>query len=180
MSVSDGTPSSAPITTDEAPAPSQKVGEYIFAALALGLGIFVLVGAFAIRVPAASSAVGPRAFPFLVSGILIVAAVMVLVDIWRGRLGPQEDGEDVDTDKRTDWLTLAKLTGFIVAHIVLIQFVGWPIAAGILFGGVAWTLGAKKWWVGLLVGFALASVIYLVFAVGLGLSLPIGPLFSSR
>ena len=168
---------SGALHTGQPAARTQKVGEYVFAALALGLGIFVLVGAFAIRVPGTSSAIGPRAFPFLVSGILIVAAVTVLVDIWRGRLGEQDEGEDVDADRRTDWITLAKLTAFIVAHIVLIPLVGWPLAAAVLFGGVAWTLGAKRWWVALLVGLALAAVVYLVFGLGLGLSLPLGPSF---
>lgn len=153
-----------------------KVGEYVFAGLSLALGVFVLVGAFAIRTPGASSAVGPRVFPFLVSGILIFAAVLVLVDIWRGRLGPREESEDVDPTAGTDWVTLAKLTGFVIAHIVLIGIVGWMLAAAILFGGVAWSLGAKRWWVALLVGLALAAVIQLVFGTGLGLSLPLGPL----
>lgn len=156
----------------------RRIGELIFAALALALGVFVLVGAFAIRVPGTASAVGPRVFPFLVSGILIVAAALVLVDVLRGRLGAQEEGEDIDPNARTDWSTLAKLTAFVVAHMVLIGLIGWPLAAAVLFGGVAWSLGAKRWWVALLVGVALGAVIQLVFGVLLGLSLPLGPLLS--
>lgn len=159
-------------------AAGRKLGEYIFAALTLVLGVFVLVGAWSIRLPGAGSTVGPRVFPYLVSGILIVSAVMVLVDIWRGRLGEQEEGEDVDVTARTDWPTLAKLVAFIVAHIVLIEFIGWPLAAALLFGGVAWSLGTKRWWVGVLIGLALGAAIQLVFGVWLGLSLPLGPLLS--
>jgi putative tricarboxylic transport membrane protein len=158
------------------PAAAQRIGEVVFAALALGLGLFVLIGAGAIRVPGAGSTVGPRVFPYLVSIILIASAAMVLVDLLRGRLGPQEESEDADPTAKTDWITLAKLAAFVVAHIALIPLLGWPIAAAILFGGVAWSLGAKKWWVALLVGFALSLTVQVVFGGLLGLSLPLGPL----
>jgi putative tricarboxylic transport membrane protein len=162
----------AQVTT---PARASRVGEFVFAGLALALGVFVLVGAFSIRVPGAGTQVGPRVFPFLVSAILLVSAAMVLVDVLRGRLGPQEDGEDIDSAAKTDWVTLAKLVGFVVIHLILIDLVGWVVAAAILFGGVAWSLGAKTWWVALLVGLALAAVVQVVFGGFLGLSLPLGP-----
>ena len=157
---------------------AQKVGEFIFAVIAVALGIFVFVGAGAIRAPGAGTTVGPRVFPYLVSVILIVSAVMVLVDVWRGHLGPQEESEDADTHAKTDWITLAKLVAFVAAHVVLIPLIGWPISAAILFGGVAWSLGAKKWWVALLVGLALGLTVQFVFGGLLGLSLPLGPLLS--
>jgi putative tricarboxylic transport membrane protein len=46
----------------------------------------------------------------------------------------------------------------------------------VLFGGAAWSLGAKRWWVALLVGLGLGLVTQLVFGGWLGLSLPAGPL----
>jgi putative tricarboxylic transport membrane protein len=155
-----------------------KLGEYIFAALALALGIFVFVGAFSIRVPGAGTQVGPRVFPFLVGTILIVSAAMVVVDVLRGRLADLEEGEDIDSAAKTDWVTLAKITAFVVAHIALIEVIGWPFAAAVLFGGVAWSLGAKRWWVALLIGLALGLIIYILFGGLLGLSLPSGPLLN--
>jgi putative tricarboxylic transport membrane protein len=160
------------------PAPRSKVGELIFSGLALALGIFVFAGAFAIRVPAAGTQVGPRVFPFLVGTILVISAAMVLIGVLRGHLGDQEEGEDVDANANTDWVTLAKITGFLVAHIALIEVIGWPLAAAVLFGGVAWSLGAKRWWAGLLIGLALGFVVYFLFGGLLGLSLPSGPLLT--
>ncbi|MCP2032591.1 putative tricarboxylic transport membrane protein [Okibacterium sp. HSC-33S16] len=160
------------------PAPRSKLGEYIFAALALALGIFVFVGAFSIRVPGAGTQVGPRVFPFLVGTILIVSAAMVVVDVIRGRLADLEEGEDIDSAAKTDWITLAKITAFVVAHIALIELIGWPFAAAVLFGGVAWSLGAKRWWMALVIGLALGLVIYVLFGGLLGLSLPSGPLLT--
>lgn len=162
----------------EASAPRSKVGEYIFAGLALALGIFVFVGAFSIRVPGAGTQVGPRVFPFMVGTILVISAAMVLIDVARGRLGEAEEGEDVDTHAKTDWITLAKIVAFVVAFIALLELIGWPLAAAVLFGGVAWSLGAKRWWVALLIGLALGVIIFIVFGGLLGLSLPPGPLFT--
>ena len=155
-----------------------KTGEFIFAGLAFALGIFVFVGAFSIRVPGAGTQVGPRVFPFMVGTILVISAAMVLIGVFRGHLADAEEGEDIDAHAKTDWVTLAKIVGFVVAHIVLIEIIGWPFAAAILFGGVAWSLGAKRWWVGGLIGLALAFVVYLVFGGLLGLSLPPGPLLT--
>lgn len=166
----------------ESPAGTQvarsKLGEYIFAALALALGIFVFVGAFSIRVPGAGTQVGPRVFPFMVGTILVVSATMVLIEVARGHLGEAEEGEDVDTHAKTDWITLAKIVAFVVAFIALLELIGWPLSAAVLFGGVAWSLGAKRWWVALLVGLALGVIVFIVFGGLLGLSLPPGPLFT--
>ena len=151
-----------------------KLGEYVFAGLALALGVFVFVGAFSIR--ESGTQVGPRVFPFLVGTILVVSAAMVIVGVARGKVAELEEGEDIDDSARTDWVTLAKIVGFVVAHIALIEIVGWPFAAAVLFGGVAWTLGAKRWWAALLIGLALGLVVYVVFGGLLGLSLPAGPL----
>ena len=151
-----------------------KLGEYVFAGLALALGLFVFVGAFSIR--ESGTQVGPRVFPFLVGTILVVSAAMVLVGVLRGRVAEVEEGEDIDANAKTDWITLAKLVAFVIAHIVLLEVIGWPFAAAVLFGGVAWSLGAKRWWIALLVGLALGLIVFVLFGGLLGLSLPAGPL----
>jgi len=48
----------------------------------------------------------------------------------------------------------------------------------VLFGGVAWSLGAKRWWAALLIGLALGLIVYVLFGGLLGLSLPSGPLLT--
>lgn len=176
-----GTSPARPPAGDEpagASAPRSKLGEILFAALALALGIFTFAGAFSIRLPGAGTQVGPRVFPFLVGTILVISAAAVLIGVLRGRLAEVEEGEDVDAHAKTDWITLAKITAFVVAHIALIEVIGWPFAAAVLFGGVAWSLGAKRWWVALLIGLALGFIVYILFGGLLGLSLPSGPLLT--
>jgi putative tricarboxylic transport membrane protein len=105
-----------------------------------------------------------------------VTSAIVIVGIWRGKLGQAEEGEDVDAAVSTDWVVVAKLVGFFVLHCLAIGYLGWPLAAALLFAGSAWALGAKRWWVAALTGIALALVIQVAFGRLLGLSLPPGPL----
>ncbi|WP_166874351.1 tripartite tricarboxylate transporter TctB family protein [Salinibacterium sp. ZJ450] len=156
---------------------SRHVGELIFAVLLFALGLYALIGSFAIRVPG-NAQVGPTVFPILVSVILLGSSAVIIVGTLRGHFGPAEEGEDIDPNAKTDWLTLAKLTGLVIAHILLIPLIGWALAAAVLFGGAAWSLGAKRWWVALLVGLAVGLIIQIVFGELLGLSLPLGPVLS--
>jgi len=152
------------------------VGELLFALFMLALGLFALIGVFGIRVPAGAQ-VGPTVFPIMVSVILIGASLAVLVGLFRGHRAAPEEGEDIDENLSTDWWTLLKIVALVVAHLLLLEYIGWAPAAAILFGGVAWTLGAKRWWMALSVGLVLALAIQIVFGGLLGLSLPWGPLF---
>ncbi|MDQ4137352.1 MAG: tripartite tricarboxylate transporter TctB family protein [Actinomycetota bacterium] len=152
----------------------RRVGEVVFAGLTLALGIYALIGALGIRVPE-SVRVGPTVFPILVSVILMVSASVVLLGVLRGRTGEAEEGEDVDPEARTDWATVAKLVALFVAHLLLVGVIGWALAAALLFGGAAWSLGAKRWWVALLVGLGVGAAIQFLFGTLLGLSLPLGP-----
>lgn len=150
------------------------LGELVFAALMVALGVFALIGVFAIHVPVGST-VGPTVFPIFVAVLLLGSAIAVLIGILRGERGVPEGGEDLDESLPTDWMTLLKIAAFLVAHLLLIEPLGWAPAAAILFGGVAWSLGAKKWWMALLVGVVLAVVVQILFGGLLGLSLPWGP-----
>ncbi|WP_091226692.1 tripartite tricarboxylate transporter TctB family protein [Microbacterium sp. 3J1] len=152
-------------------------GELVFALLMVALGVFALVGVFTIHVPTGAQ-VGPTVFPVFVATLLLGAAVAVLISILRGQRGVPEDGEDVDQSLPTDWITLVKIAALLLAHLLLIEPIGWAPAAALLFGGVAWSLGARRWWVALLIGVAVALVVQVAFGGFLGLSLPWGPALS--
>ncbi|MFB8187893.1 tripartite tricarboxylate transporter TctB family protein [Microbacterium sp. NPDC055988] len=155
-------------------APSVPIGELVFAGIMVALGVFAVVGIFRIHVPVGMKA-GPTVFPIFVSVILLASAVAVLIGVLRGERGGAEEAEDVDQSLPTDWVTLAKLAGLVVAHLLLIEPLGWAPAAALLFGGVAWSLAAKRWWMAFLIGIVVALVIQVVFGGLLGLSLPWGP-----
>lgn len=156
------------------PRRARRTGELVFALLVIGLGVFALVGAFLIRVPAGAR-VGPTVFPIFVSVILLAAGVAVLIGVLRGHLGTPEESEDTDPNARTDWRTIAIILALLMAHLLLLEYIGWALAAALLFGGVAWALGAKRWWLGFVVGLVIGVLVQILFGELLGLSLPLGP-----
>ncbi|MCD2443758.1 tripartite tricarboxylate transporter TctB family protein [Agromyces sp. SYSU K20354] len=166
---SGGAPASAPVRA--------PIGEFVFAGVCAALGVYAIVGAGFIRVPPGSASVlGPRVFPYAVGLLLVAASVAVIVQVARGHRGVPDDGEDIDPDAPTDWLTVAKLVACFLTQLLLIEWAGWPFAVMVLFGGAAWSLGAKRWWAALLIGLGLGLTTQLVFGAWLGLSLPAGPL----
>lgn len=150
-----------------------RIGNVIFAAVVVGLGVFALVGAFAIRTPS-GQAVGPQVFPFLVAAILIISGTLLLVAAIRGQVASPEEGEDIDPNAKTDWWTILKLIALVVGVILLLEVLGWWLVAALMFGGAAWTLGARKPWVAFLVGLGLGLGTQLLFGEALGLFLPRG------
>lgn len=168
-------PSDGPVPADAEP-PRRRWGELVLAAAMAALGGYVLVAAGSITVPGSTNTLGPRAFPYLVGGMLVAAGIVLVVLFLTGRAGEEEGGEDVDPTVRTDWLTVLLLVVALVVHVFVINVVGWPFAAAILFAGAAVVLGARPWWRAALVGLVLGLVIQVIFGGLLGLSLPPGPL----
>ena len=149
-----------------------KIEEYAFGGLVASIGVFTLIDAATIAARD-DNAVGPRAFPYAVGILLVATGIAAIIATARGKLGQAEEGEDVDENVRTDWVTVGKLVAVLIAHLVLIDLIGWPVAAALLFFGAAWSLGAI-WWKALPIAIVLALVVQVVFAYGLGLSLPAG------
>jgi putative tricarboxylic transport membrane protein len=141
----------------------------------VALGVFTVIDAGTITVPGSTNVVGPRAFPYAIGFLLVATGVAVLIDLARGHRGESEGGEDVDTHLGTDWVRVALLAGSLLALIVLIEPLGWPIAATVLFGGAAWSLGARPLWRPLLVGAVIAVLTQIVFTQLLDVFLPAGP-----
>lgn len=153
------------------------IGDFIFAGVGIVSGIVVAFAASSIRIPPTSTgAFGPRTFPYAVAALVIIASVWVMISILRGERAEAEDGEDVDTDSRTDWVTVGVILGLFVVFGVLIQPVGWPFAVLVLFAGTAWKLGAKRWWMAGLIGLVMGLLTQYLFGTLLGISLPAGPL----
>jgi putative tricarboxylic transport membrane protein len=154
----------------------RATGEILFALLFVSVGAAGFVTAGSIPIPPSETGIGPRAFPYIVCGMLVLVGSGIVAQVLRGKVGQAEEGEDLDVSARTDWAALAKLVGFVVLHIFLIEPAGWPVAAAVLFSGAAWSLQAKPLWRAVLVSIVLALVLQYVFGGLLGVSLPPGPL----
>lgn len=172
-----GTPARTPLVEKlVANVKSQGLGEYVFVAFTIGLGLVAWFGATSIGLSGSADTFGPRSFPILVAILLISSGVMVFVDLLRGRRGQADDGEDIDLSSKADWVVVVKLVALFIVHSLLIRVIGWWLAAAVLFIGAAWALGAKRMGRATIIGLSLGLIIQVAFGVGLGLSLPPGPL----
>ena len=86
-------------------------GELAFAGSLLILGIVVLFDTRRMLVPPGSGTVGPQIFPYLVSGLVMLVALGIFVEIFRGNLGQPEGTEFGDTVDKTDFKSLLLVAG---------------------------------------------------------------------
>jgi putative tricarboxylic transport membrane protein len=145
--------------------------------LLAALGVLVLIDAS--RIPTdftQRGPVGPAAVPVVVGVALLVIAVLLARDVLRGGHGESEMGEDIDLSHPSDWRTVLLLIAAFLANVVLIDRVGFPISGAVLFWGAAYALGSRHWLRDPLIALALSVITYLIFARGLGIGLPAGPL----
>lgn len=149
-------------------------GELAFAAFLLAIGVFIVADTGNIRVPATSNAVGPRFFPYAIGAFLVLVAVALIVQIWRGAIAAPEEGEDIDASRDADWLTVGSLLAVFLAHIALIETAGFVVAIAVLFFGAAWSLGARRPVRDIAIAIVLAVVVYVGFDRLLGVNLPGG------
>lgn len=156
------------------PHPLSGKAELGLAALLLALGAFLLVDAHRIPVPVSANSIGPRFFPTLVGALLVLVSVWLAADVLRGGHGEMEAAEDVDVSRASDWRTLALLSAVFLGHAFLLERLGFPIAAALLFFGTAASLGSRRWARDLAVSVVLAALVFVVFARGLGVGLPAG------
>ena len=149
-------------------------GELVLALLLGVLGLYLILDARSISIPGSSNTVGPRFFPYLVGAATLVVGVLLAVRVARGDRGPGEEGEDIDPDAPTSWRAVGIIAVAFLAHALLINVIGWPLAVTLMFGVVAWALGARGLVRPLVAGGIASVLIWLVFVKALGVVLPGG------
>ena len=152
----------------------RRFGELVLSVLLLVLGVYLLVDARSITIPGSANTVGPRFFPYLVGGATVLVGALLTVRVLRGDRGPAEEGEDIDPDAPTSWRAVGIIVVAFLAHALLINVIGWPLAVTLMFGVVAWALGARGVVRPLLAGGIASVLIWLVFVRALGVVLPGG------
>lgn len=68
------------------------------------------------------------------------------------------------------------IVGGLAAQMLLLKTAGFSIATGLLFAATARAFGRGALWKTIPIGIVLAFVVWIIFAKGLQLSLPAGPL----
>ena len=160
-----------------APGGAKEQGRSEFGvALFLGaLGILVVVQAVLLPESRITRGpVGPAAVPIVVGTLLVIVAVFLAVDVWRGGRGEPEGGEDIELTGGSDWRTIALLVVAFVANALLIESLGWAISGAILFWGAAFALGSRHYIRDAVIAIVLGVGTWYLFVLGLGITLPVG------
>ncbi|MPR00419.1 tripartite tricarboxylate transporter TctB family protein [Modestobacter sp. I12A-02628] len=157
----------------------RDVGELVLAGLLLALGVYLLVDAGSIAVPGSTNTIGPRFFPYLVGGLIVLTAGALAVRVLRGDRGPADESEDVDPTAGTSWRAVGIVAAAFLLHALLINVIGWPLAVTLMFGAVSWALGAPGLVRPVLIGGITSVLAWIVFVKALNVALPGGTLLEA-
>jgi putative tricarboxylic transport membrane protein len=146
------------------------------AVVVLGLGVFVVIGTLDVSAAGSQLGIGPRFFPMLVGGAMVLIGLFYVIDVLRGGRGDPEESEDVDVDAPADWRSVGLVSGIFLAFATLLNVLGWIIGASLLFFGLSVVLGAEHKLRAAGISVAVGLATYLLFVKGLGVALPGGPL----
>ncbi|MEV0996253.1 tripartite tricarboxylate transporter TctB family protein [Nonomuraea sp. NPDC050202] len=144
------------------------------AVVVLVLGVLVVVGTLEVSAAASQLGIGPRFFPMLVGGAMVLIGLFYVADVLRGGHGDPEESEDVDAAAPTDWRSLALVSGIFLAFAALLDLLGWIVGASLLFFGLSVALGAEHRLRAAVIAVVMGVATYLLFVNGLGVNLPNG------
>ena len=152
--------------------------ELIMPALLLGFAVFLTVQMLSMDVPDTVDFPGPRFFPAIIAGLIFVLSTVQLVSSVRawssGRLDAELARERRETGAHFSWGSLAWVVLGFLGFALLLEVLGWVIAAGLLFWCVTFAFGHRKPLKSLVVGLTVSSFAYIAFDMALGLNLPSG------
>lgn len=152
---------------------------FVIPLLLAGFCSYLLYGVLAMDVPSGVDFPGPQAFPLILIVVGYLISALLVVHYLRTRDHPGQDGgSDADWFTRhrmySDWRAVAWAAGGFAAFAVLLNPLGWILAATLLFWCVARGIGSTKPVFDVGVALVFSSAVYLGFSVGLGLHLPSG------
>lgn len=157
----------------------------VLAALVLAFGVYLTVGVATMTVPASAEAPGPRFFPTILAVGCYVLAALLSVHYLRHPEEPSDtDGvEEVEEAAGaarpatfTDWRTLGLVMAGFLAFVLLLNPLGWILAAALMFWVIAWAMGSRSPLKDVAVALVLSCAVQVAFSAGLGLHLPAGVL----
>jgi len=167
-----------PGSPDEAPAAEPRRWwrrpELGLALAVLVLGVLVVLGTLDVSTAASQLGPGPRFFPMLVGGAMILIGLCYMADVLRGGHGDPEESEDVDAEAPADWRGVALVSGIFLAFTAVLDVLGWIIAASLLFFALSLALGARHRLRAAGIAVVVGLTTYLLFVRGLGVTLPGG------
>ena len=144
-----------------------RAGLVIAAALILaGVGIGLATwssGSVAMNTP-----VGPKTVPYIVAAAFLLLGGFTVVAALRS---------DFPERELQDWPPMLWIIGGLVVQLLTMKTIGFALATGLLFAATAKGFGKGPLWKTVPIGIVFSFVIWLIFAKGLQLTLPVGTIW---
>ncbi|WP_378945109.1 tripartite tricarboxylate transporter TctB family protein [Mesorhizobium sp. ANAO-SY3R2] len=143
-----------------------------WAALVIAAGLAALAALIAWSTASHGTAanyarVGPTTFPYVISVAFFGLSIWTAFEAFRGDF-PEREHQEISP--------ILWIVGGLAAQMLLLKAAGFAIATGLLFAATARAFGRGPLWKTIPIGIVLSFVIWVIFAKGLQLSLPAGPL----
>ena len=148
-------------------------GELLISLGLIALGTFVVYETQSIAETQGYAQIGPRLFPYIIGcGLTVCGAVLAWQAIAGGWRNVPLDQEGHDAP---DWMAFIIISAGVILHMVIIGWAGFIIASTVLFVLVARGFGSRRLVRDAIIAVVLATVVFFIFTLALGLSLPKGP-----
>ena len=148
-------------------------GELLISLGLIALGTFVVYETQTIAETQGYAQIGPRLFPYIIGcGLTVCGAVLAWQAIAGGWRNVPLDQEGHDAP---DWIAFIIISAGVILHMVIIGWAGFIIASTVLFVLVARGFGSRRLVRDAIIAVVLATVVFFIFTLALGLSLPKGP-----
>jgi putative tricarboxylic transport membrane protein len=144
-----------------------RIGEAVLGGVVLGLGLFIAIETSMMEVAASNAAIGPRLFPFLIAGGLLIVGGAVLYQAFFGHIAHERGFE-------LDWLAVALVSAGLLLQMFVVESLGWIIATTLLFVAATLAFRERRVLISVAIGLVLAGITFWIFNYGLGLTLPVG------
>lgn len=160
-------------TTENTTATTQRhSGQIVLALGLLLLGAALAYGTSELPEASGYAKVGPRLMPTIVSGGLMVLALVLFKEALFGGFRNVDEAEAARNP--TDWKAFAWVTAGIIANGIVMVKLGFVISGTLLFVLSARGFGSRAWLRNAIIGLVIAVSTYSFFTYGLGLGLPAG------
>jgi putative tricarboxylic transport membrane protein len=133
--------------------------------LAFGLG-GIRLGLGSLHTP------GPGFIPAIMGGVLLLLSVVLLLTVFLSRTGEQE--KFTFWKEQGSWRTILYSFLALLGYIIFLDPLGYLLATFFFLLYLLKFISGKKLWLALGVALLTSAMSYLLFAVGLGVSLPHG------
>jgi len=138
-------------------------------ALTIVIGMVTLAASRSIKAMAGES-MDPGTLPAIVGWAMVLCGAGIMRTGWRYRGDPVPvHWPDRDGQRR-----LMATAALLLAYVILIEPIGFPIITGAFVAAHSWYLGRYRPWVTILGGGAIGVIVYYVFMEFLELTFPIG------